>query len=280
MGRCMTGLRGRGRTTPGFVGSGSRAGRSRSCSTSATAGCSTRRPGGTRSTRRFAELAAMPQYVDVVERLVCLRGVSTLTAFALTVELGDWNRFRPASLGPFLGLTPIESSSGGAAPSGRDQQDRQHERATASDRGRLAPAPAAAQERHARTQTRGQTPRRASPSRAQRSTAARALARARGSRQAAHDRRGRRRPRARRTLLGARDDGVADPQRLGEESAPAHRREERPERTLGAAHSGPRSTPENGPAPHHRTPVMRHQPAHMSRDTTVDDSRCAPPADS
>jgi transposase len=30
----------------------------------------------------------------------------------LTVELGDWNRFRPASLGPFLGLTPSEHSSG------------------------------------------------------------------------------------------------------------------------------------------------------------------------
>ena len=35
----------------------------------------------------IAELAATPPYVDVVERLVCLRGVSTLTAFALTVEL-------------------------------------------------------------------------------------------------------------------------------------------------------------------------------------------------
>ena len=60
----------------------------------------------------IAELAATPPYVDVVERLVCLRGVSTLTAFALTVELGDWRRFRPESLGPFLGLTPSESSSG------------------------------------------------------------------------------------------------------------------------------------------------------------------------
>jgi transposase len=60
----------------------------------------------------IAELAATPPYVDVVSRLVCLRGVSTLTAFALTVELGDWNRFRPASLGPFLGLTPSENSSG------------------------------------------------------------------------------------------------------------------------------------------------------------------------
>lgn len=62
--------------------------------------------------KAIAELAATPPYVDVVERLVCLRGVSTLTAFALTVELGDWNRFRPTSLGPFLGLTPSEHSSG------------------------------------------------------------------------------------------------------------------------------------------------------------------------
>jgi transposase len=62
--------------------------------------------------KAIAELAAMPPYVDVVSRLVCLRGVSTLTAFALTVELGDWNRFRPESLGPFLGLTPSEHSSG------------------------------------------------------------------------------------------------------------------------------------------------------------------------
>jgi transposase len=60
----------------------------------------------------IAELAASQPYVDVVGRLVCLRGVSTLTAFALTVELGDWSRFRPESLGPFLGLTPSENSSG------------------------------------------------------------------------------------------------------------------------------------------------------------------------
>jgi transposase len=60
----------------------------------------------------ISELAATPPYADVVGRLVCLRGVSTLTAFALTVELGDWHRFGPASLGPFLGLTPSENSSG------------------------------------------------------------------------------------------------------------------------------------------------------------------------
>jgi transposase len=60
----------------------------------------------------ISELAATEPYAAVVSRLVCLRGVSTLTAFALTVELGDWRRFRPQSLGPFLGLTPSEHSSG------------------------------------------------------------------------------------------------------------------------------------------------------------------------
>jgi transposase len=60
----------------------------------------------------IAELAVTPPFAEVVGRLVCLRGVSTLTALALTVELGDWTRFRPQSLGPFLGLTPSEDSTG------------------------------------------------------------------------------------------------------------------------------------------------------------------------
>jgi transposase len=60
----------------------------------------------------IAELASEPPLAETVGRLCCLRGVSTLTALALTVELGDWQRFRPQSLGPFLGLTPSEDSSG------------------------------------------------------------------------------------------------------------------------------------------------------------------------
>jgi transposase len=60
----------------------------------------------------IVELAAAPPFAETVGRLCCLRGVSTLTALALTVELGDWTRFRPQSLGPFLGLTPSEDSSG------------------------------------------------------------------------------------------------------------------------------------------------------------------------
>jgi transposase len=63
--------------------------------------------------RAIAELATEPPFAEVVGRLLCLRGVSTLTALALSVELGDWERFRPQSLGPFLGLVPSEDSSGG-----------------------------------------------------------------------------------------------------------------------------------------------------------------------
>ena len=60
----------------------------------------------------ISELAAEPPFAEVVGRLCCLRGVSTLTALGLTVEIGDWTRFRPQSLGPFLGLVPSEDSSG------------------------------------------------------------------------------------------------------------------------------------------------------------------------
>ena len=60
----------------------------------------------------IAELASQQPFADVVSRLVCLRGVATLTALALTLELGDWTRFRPHALGPFLGLTPSEDSTG------------------------------------------------------------------------------------------------------------------------------------------------------------------------
>ncbi len=60
----------------------------------------------------IAELAAEPPFAEIVGRLCCLRGIGTLTALALAVEIGDWSRFRPQALGPFLGLTPSEDSSG------------------------------------------------------------------------------------------------------------------------------------------------------------------------
>jgi transposase len=60
----------------------------------------------------IAAMAADSEFTAVTRRLCCLRGISTLTGFALAVELGDWNRFTGASIGAYLGLVPSEHSSG------------------------------------------------------------------------------------------------------------------------------------------------------------------------
>ena len=58
------------------------------------------------------EMAADSEFTPVVNRLCCLRGVSTLTGFGLAVEVGDWSRFTGSTIGAFLGLVPTEHSSG------------------------------------------------------------------------------------------------------------------------------------------------------------------------
>jgi transposase len=57
-------------------------------------------------------MAADSEFTATTRRLCCLRGISTLTGFALAVELGDWHRFTGASIGAYLGLVPCEHSSG------------------------------------------------------------------------------------------------------------------------------------------------------------------------
>ena len=47
-----------------------------------------------------------------MRRLGCLRGIATLTGFALAVEVGDWHRFTGNTIGSFVGLVPSEHSSG------------------------------------------------------------------------------------------------------------------------------------------------------------------------
>jgi transposase len=61
----------------------------------------------------IAELAGQLPWAGVVGRLGCLRGISTLTAFGLAVEIGDWDRFTGSTIGSYLGLVPSEASSGG-----------------------------------------------------------------------------------------------------------------------------------------------------------------------
>lgn len=57
-------------------------------------------------------MAADSEFTPMVRRLGCLRGVSTLTGFALAVEIGDWHRFTGNTIGSFVGLVPSEYSSG------------------------------------------------------------------------------------------------------------------------------------------------------------------------
>jgi transposase len=57
--------------------------------------------------------AAQGPWSELVARLRCLRGIDTLTAFALVAEIGDFGRFRTAEeLMAFVGLVPSEHSSG------------------------------------------------------------------------------------------------------------------------------------------------------------------------
>lgn len=60
----------------------------------------------------IALMAADSEFTAITRRLCCLRGISTLTGFALAVELGDWHRFTGSSIGAYLGLVPSEYSSG------------------------------------------------------------------------------------------------------------------------------------------------------------------------
>ena len=66
----------------------------------------------------IAQMAADSEFTPVVNRLGCLRGISTLTAFGLAVEIGDWHRLDGRRIGAYLGLVPTESSSGGSRSQG------------------------------------------------------------------------------------------------------------------------------------------------------------------
>ena len=58
---------------------------------------------------------ALPQspWAQTAKRLMCLRGIDTLTAAGLCAEIGDFTRFRhPAQVMSYLGVVPSEHSSG------------------------------------------------------------------------------------------------------------------------------------------------------------------------
>jgi transposase len=82
-------------------------------------------------------MAADSVFTPVVTRLGCVRGVSTLTAFGLATEIGDWGWLSGRSIGAYLGLVPTEYSSGSTRSQG-GVKDRQRPRPPAAGRSGLA----------------------------------------------------------------------------------------------------------------------------------------------
>ena len=68
------------------------------------------------------QMAADCEFTPVLRRLGCLRGIGTLTGFALAVEVGDWDRFTGKTIGSFIGLVP--ASTPRASPGSRDRSPR------------------------------------------------------------------------------------------------------------------------------------------------------------
>lgn len=62
---------------------------------------------------RLSRLACEGEWQPTVARLRCFRGIDSLSAFVLCLEIGDWTRFpRPAKLAGWLGLVPSLDQSG------------------------------------------------------------------------------------------------------------------------------------------------------------------------
>ncbi|GAB4076874.1 IS110 family RNA-guided transposase [Nostocoides australiense] len=68
--------------------------------------------------QQIMALAMDSEFTAVTHRLAALRGISTLTAFGLAVEIGDWHRLTGSTIGAYLGLVPSESSSGASRVQG------------------------------------------------------------------------------------------------------------------------------------------------------------------
>ena len=62
--------------------------------------------------KKIEEIAEQDKYRETVHKLICFKGVKTLTALAVIVEIGDFTRFVKAkNFAAFLGLVSGELSS-------------------------------------------------------------------------------------------------------------------------------------------------------------------------
>lgn len=95
-----------------------------------------------RLSSRIEELAADSVWTPMVHRLGCLRGISTLTGFALAVEIGDWGKVRREQHRRLRGAGAQRVLLGEVPRAGPDHQDRQWPCPPTAGRGRVAsPAP-------------------------------------------------------------------------------------------------------------------------------------------
>jgi transposase len=70
--------------------------------------------------KEVERVAKSEPYAPAVRKLICLRGISTLSAMTLLAEIHDFRRFTsPRQLMAFVGLVPSEYSSGGKETRGR-----------------------------------------------------------------------------------------------------------------------------------------------------------------
>ncbi len=97
----------------------------------------------------ISRLALDPEFWPTVARLRAFRGVDTLTALSIDLELGaDWQRFeKPTRLGAWLGLTPVVDPVRRVLSPGRDHQDRVRARTPAAGRISVALQPGATDRR-------------------------------------------------------------------------------------------------------------------------------------
>jgi transposase len=146
-------------------------------------------------------MAADSEFTPIVHRLGCLRGISTLTAVALAVEIGDWHRFTGNSIGSFVGLVPSEHSSGPSRIQGPITKDRKRTRSPAPGRGCLAsPVPLPSRQDHARARG-ARHPGRPCPRRPGQPAPARPLGEFHRPQEEVHRGQHRDRPRTRRLVL-------------------------------------------------------------------------------
>ena len=108
------------------------------------------------SSAEIAEQLPLSPWAQTARRLMCLRGIDTLTAAGLCAEVGDFHRFgHPEQLMSYLGVVPSEHSSGARRRHRLDHQVRQPARPPAARRGRLALSPAATGQRALRRRQTG-----------------------------------------------------------------------------------------------------------------------------